>query len=44
MIIAATVSTNALFPAKEITLGIVVLTSLFSTLALRAFRSRLEHA
>lgn len=44
MIIAATVATNALFPAKEITLGIVVLTSLFSTLAIRAFRSRLEHA
>jgi membrane protein implicated in regulation of membrane protease activity len=43
MIIAATVAASVPFAAKEITLGVVVLTSLFSTLAIRAFRSRFEH-
>ncbi len=43
MIIAATVAATSTFPAKEITLGIVVLTTFFSTLAIRAFRSKFEH-
>jgi CPA2 family monovalent cation:H+ antiporter-2 len=44
MIIAATVVANtALTGLKEITLGVVVLTAVFSTLAIRYFRSRLEH-
>ena len=43
MIIAATVAASVPFAAKEITLGVVVLTSLFSTLAIRAFRSKFEH-
>ncbi|MFM5968530.1 MAG: hypothetical protein ACKOQ8_05795, partial [Micrococcales bacterium] len=42
MIIAATVATAMPSGIREITLGIVVLTSLFSTLAIRAFRSRFE--
>jgi CPA2 family monovalent cation:H+ antiporter-2 len=42
MIIAATVAASVPFAAKEITLGVVVLTSLFSTLAIRAFRSRFD--
>ena len=44
MIIASTVASNAaLASIKEITLGIVVLTALTSTLAIRAFRSKFEH-
>lgn len=42
MIIAATVASAMPSGIREITLGIVVLTSLFSTLAIRAFRSRFE--
>ncbi|MDE2591849.1 MAG: cation:proton antiporter [Actinomycetales bacterium] len=42
MIIAATVASALSVNVREITLGIVVLTSLFSTLAIRALRSRLE--
>jgi CPA2 family monovalent cation:H+ antiporter-2 len=43
MIIAATVVTSsALAGIKEITLGIVVITALFSTLAIRYLRSKLE--
>ncbi|MEN9970897.1 MAG: hypothetical protein RL146_198 [Actinomycetota bacterium] len=43
MIIAATVVTSsALAGIKEITLGIVVITALFSTLAIRFLRSKLE--
>jgi CPA2 family monovalent cation:H+ antiporter-2 len=43
MIIAATVVTSsALTGIKEITLGIVVITALFSTLAIRFMRSKLE--
>jgi CPA2 family monovalent cation:H+ antiporter-2 len=43
MIIAATVVTSsALTGIKEITLGIVVITALFSTLAIRFLRSKLE--
>ncbi len=43
MIIAATVSTQAtLGGIKEITLAIVVLTTIVSTLAIRAFRSRFD--
>ncbi len=42
MIIAATVATATSFPAREITLGIVVLTSIFSTLIIRALRSKFE--
>ena len=42
MIIAATVASATPSGIREITLGIVVLTSLFSTLAIRAFRSRFE--
>ena len=42
MIIAATVASAMPAGIREITLGIVVLTSLFSTLAIRAFRSRFE--
>ncbi|NBW72899.1 MAG: cation:proton antiporter [Microbacteriaceae bacterium] len=44
MIIASTVVAQVSFQGiKEITLGVVVLTTVFSTLAIRAFRSRLEH-
>lgn len=44
MIIAGTVAVDAsLSGVREITLAIVVVTALFSTLAIRAFRSRLEH-
>lgn len=44
MIIASTVASNAaLASIKEITLGIVVLTALTSTLAIRAFRSKFEN-
>jgi len=44
MIIATTVVTQqALAGVKEITLAIVVLTTIFSTLAMRWYRSRLEH-
>ncbi|MFM8927654.1 MAG: cation:proton antiporter [Rhodoluna sp.] len=44
MIIASTVVAQVAFQGiKEITLGVVVLTTVFSTLAIRAFRSRLEH-
>ncbi len=43
MIIAATVVANTAFAGlKEITLGVVVLTTIFSTLAIRYLRSRLE--
>ena len=42
MIIAATVATALPVGVREITLGVVVLTSLFSTLAIRAFRSKFE--
>lgn len=42
MIIAATVASALPVGVREVTLGIVVLTSLFSTLAIRAFRSRFE--
>ncbi len=43
MIIAATVVANTAFAGlKEITLGVVVLTTLFSTLAIRYLRSHLE--
>jgi CPA2 family monovalent cation:H+ antiporter-2 len=44
MIIAATVVTSsALTGIKEITLAIVVITALFSTLAIRFLRSKLDH-
>lgn len=44
MIIASTVVASVTFEGiKEITLGVVVLTTIFSTLAIRSFRSRLEH-
>ena len=44
MIIAATVATSATIAGiKEITLAIVVLTTITSTLAIRAFRSRFEN-
>ena len=44
MIIAATVVTApSLASVKEVTLGVVVITVFISTIALRAFRSRLEH-
>jgi CPA2 family monovalent cation:H+ antiporter-2 len=43
MIIAATVvSSSALAGLKEITLGVVVLTTIFSTVAMRTLRSKLE--
>ena len=43
MIIAATVvSSSALAGLKEITLGVVVLTTIFSTVAMRSLRSKLE--
>ncbi len=43
MIIASTVVTQVAFEGiKEITLGVVVLTTLFATLAIRAFRSKLD--
>lgn len=43
MIIAATVVANTAFAGlKEITLGVVVLTTIFSTLAIRYLRSHLE--
>ena len=43
MIIAATVVANTAFTGlKEITLGVVVLTTIFSTLAIRYLRSHLE--
>ncbi|MEY4296817.1 MAG: hypothetical protein RL016_663 [Actinomycetota bacterium] len=42
MIIAATVASALPVGVREVTLGVVVLTSLFSTLAIRAFRSRFE--
>jgi hypothetical protein len=43
MIIATTVVTSSSLAAvKEITLGIVVMTALFSTLAIRFLRSKLE--
>lgn len=43
MIIAGTVVTQVPFEGiKEITLGVVVLTTIFATLAIRAFRSKLE--
>lgn len=44
MIIASTVAVDsALAGIKEITLGVVVVTSLTSTLLIRAFRSKFEH-
>lgn len=44
MIIATTVVTSSSLAAvKEITLGIVVITALFSTLAIRFLRSKLDH-
>ena len=44
MIIASTVVTQVAFEGiKQITLGVVVLTTVFATLAIPAFRSRLEH-
>lgn len=44
MIIASTVVAQVAFQGiKEITLGVVVITTFFSTLAIRSFRSRLEH-
>lgn len=44
MIIASTVVASVTFEGiKEITLGVVVLTTIFSTLSIRSFRSRLEH-
>jgi CPA2 family monovalent cation:H+ antiporter-2 len=42
MIIAATVASALPVGVREVTLGVVVITSLFSTLAIRAFRSRFE--
>jgi hypothetical protein len=43
MIIAATVVASTAFAGlKEITLGVVVLTTIFSTLAIRFLRSPLE--
>lgn len=42
IIIAATVASALPVGVREVTLGVVVLTSLFSTLAIRAFRSRFE--
>lgn len=43
MIIAGTVVTQVPFEGiKEITLGVVVITTIFATLAIRAFRSKLE--
>jgi Kef-type K+ transport system membrane component KefB len=44
MIIAGAVALNVTMPnIREITLAIVVITAIFSTIAMRAFRSKFDH-